>query len=395
MLVGSWLLEDASSQEGWADLPPLPIPRQEVGVAAVDGLVYVLGGIEENRATSVVVERYDVVEQTWKRTADLPRALHHVGAASLGGKIYCVGGLNSNFRGVTSCYRFDPADETVEWRKVASMSTARGSMGVAVGDGKIYAVGGQSGGTSYNVLEVYTPGDDGGQWDVRPPMKVARNHLAAVVADGYFYAIAGRSGRLRDEVERFDPVREVWENRKDIPTARGGIAAAVVGGSIFVFGGEGNSADPFGIFAQVERYDVELDEWSTESPMSVPRHGIGAAVIADRVFIPGGSDVQGFGTTDSHTVYVPDDEILPRFTRGDANADDAVDIADPLSALFWLFLGRQPRCPDAADADDDGEVAIDDVVILLRYLFLKGEPPAAPYPDASTDPSVDLLGCSL
>ena len=36
-----------------------------------------------------------------------------------------------------------------------------------------------------------------------------------------------------------------------------------------------------------------------------PRHGIGAAVVDDRVFIPGGATSQGFGATTIHDVYTP------------------------------------------------------------------------------------------
>jgi hypothetical protein len=69
------------------------LARQEVGVAALDGLVYVIGGITADRRASAAVERFHPSTGRWERVADLPRSLHHVGAASLTGRLYSIGGL--------------------------------------------------------------------------------------------------------------------------------------------------------------------------------------------------------------------------------------------------------------------------------------------------------------
>ena len=37
--------------------------------------------------------------------------------------------------------------------------------------------------------------------------------------------------------------------------------------------------------------------------MPSPRHGIGAAVVGDRIFVPGGATVQGFGASGAHEVF--------------------------------------------------------------------------------------------
>ena len=38
--------------------------------------------------------------------------------------------------------------------------------------------------------------------------------------------------------------------------------------------------------------------------MPTPRHGIGAAVIGDRIYLPGGANVQGLATVATHEAYV-------------------------------------------------------------------------------------------
>lgn len=83
-----------------------------------------------------------------------------------------------------------------------------------------------------------------------------------------------------------------------------------------------------------------------------------------------------------------------QFRRADVNSDGALDIADPISLLGYLFLGgAAPQCIDAADADDSGALDITDAVHSLGFQFLGTAAPASPFPGCGVDPSVDDLGC--
>jgi len=83
------------------------------------------------------------------------------------------------------------------------------------------------------------------------------------------------------------------------------------------------------------------------------------------------------------------------FQRGDSNADNAVDIADAIFILSYLFANvPAPSCEDAADSNDDGEVDISDTIFVLQFLFLGGPVVPLPYTECDIDPTVDELGCS-
>lgn len=288
--------------DNWCDLPPLPIERQEVGVASLDGKVYVVGGIDKNGEASGLVSRFDTTTGEWEELPPLPEGivLHHVGAAAAAGRIYCIGGLNATFQGVDTVFAFLP--ETNLWEEVAGLNRPRGAAGVAVIADQIYVAGGQTGQASVSDFEVYSPLTN--RWEMLAPMPTARNHLAAVGIDGIYYAVGGRAGGLLDQLESYNPGTGDWATLRPMPTARGGIAAATVAGQIFVFGGEGNQANPQGIFSEVESYDPASNEWTSRLDMVHPRHGIGAATVGDRIYIPGGSPVQGLGTTSVHDVFL-------------------------------------------------------------------------------------------
>ncbi len=284
----------------WIELDPLPGgPRQEVGVAALDDRVYVIGGLTDTGATSAVVEVLNGVSGSWlAAAADLPAPRHHVGAASAGGFVYVIGGFRPpGFTPAAEVYRYDPAQDA--WTAVASLPQPNGALAAAELDGRLHAVGGQRG-ASVTDHHVYDPDTD--TWTPLAPLPDARNHLAAVSLDGFLYAVGGRGdGSGADNtaaLDRYDPARDMWETLSPMPTARSGIAAAVIDGRIIVMGGEVNAANPpTAVFVDVEIYDPATDRWTALEPMDLPRHGIGAATVGDLIYVPGGATRAGFAAT--------------------------------------------------------------------------------------------------
>jgi len=133
-------------------------------------------------------------------------------------------------------------------------------------------------------------------WSTLQPLAVARDHLGAATVGGRVHAVTGRDGSaLKAALEVLDATTGAWTRRADIPTARGGIAAAELSGRLVVLGGEGNGFDPAGIFHQTESYDPATDTWRADTPMHTGRHGIGAALVGNRLYVPGGASHEGFG----------------------------------------------------------------------------------------------------
>jgi hypothetical protein len=83
------------------------------------------------------------------------------------------------------------------------------------------------------------------------------------------------------------------------------------------------------------------------------------------------------------------------FIRGDLDGGGAIDLADAIGILGWLFLrAGAPACAAAADANADGAADLGDALSLLFFLFLDGAPPPMPFPDCGSGSAVDEeLGC--
>jgi len=150
----------------WTQGADMPTPRIGLGVAAVDGFIYAVGGSNQTIGvfSSSIVERYDPATNQWSRVADLPEARDYLSAVVLDGKLYAVGGLinptdqfNGSAPSANSVYRYDP--QTDQWTRVADMAVPRWSPAAAALDGQLYVMGGRSAREtpSLNGTEEYTP----------------------------------------------------------------------------------------------------------------------------------------------------------------------------------------------------------------------------------------------
>lgn len=312
-LIGSALISATGfqSQGGqWVTLTPMNEARQEVAVAALNGKIYVIGGIRRNASTADTVEAYDPVTNTWQFVAPLPMPVHHTAAASVNGKLYVIGGLSGlQFSPTPGTFEYDPEENV--WRPKQPLPRSRGALAVAVIAGKIYAAGGSPASRERD-FAVYDPVSN--NWTMLPNMPTPRNHLAAGAIGKKFYAVGGRTGGnlTLNVVEIFDTETNTWTTGPSLPTGRSGIAAAVVNNVLYVFGGEGNASHPNGVFEQNEAFFPDEGVWRSRPPMPTPRHGIGAAAINNIIYIPGGGPVQGFGVTDVNEAFVSDEGGQPQ-----------------------------------------------------------------------------------
>ena len=152
-------------------------------------------------------------------------------------------------------------------------------------------------------------------WTSLPDMPTPRAGLAAVVADRAIYAIGGRDqpggpcsqgpGGQLATVERFDLTTETWSTVASLPRARSELAAAALGGKIYVFGGCRVTSRGTRFLDRVDVYDPSTDTWSA-APVNLPTARAAmysVAVRAGMVHVIGGW--AGEGPLGVHEVYSP------------------------------------------------------------------------------------------
>jgi N-acetylneuraminic acid mutarotase/glucose/arabinose dehydrogenase len=358
----------------WQILAPVPTPTQEVGVTACGGKVYVMGGLTAPNADTNNVWVYDPVAATWSAAAPYPGVgVDHPGAACVNGIVYLLGGLQNGSASapVATVYGYNPATNT--WSQKASMPRARGAMGVAVSGGRIYAAGGAAG-SAANDLASYDPATD--TWRSLAPMPTARDHLVMEAVGGRLYAIGGRTITMSSVLavnEQYDPATDAWSSRAPMPVARGGMASAHLNDHIQVWGGEGPSGTPTGTYPQGTDYDPVTDTWNQIADELTPRHGTGGATIGDTVYIPAGGPQAGgsvtavnesfsfISSTIPTTCIPPGSDPETTDSDGDhyTDQDETDNGTNPCSAASVPPDNDHDFVSDRNDPDDDNDGVLD------------------------------------
>ena len=93
---------------------PLLTPRFDVGVAGLDGKIYVLGGGAPGVTASQLNQEYDPATDRWHERAPIPQGVTHAGVAGYNGKIYVIGGFTASVHAVAvdKVFEYDLAADT-------------------------------------------------------------------------------------------------------------------------------------------------------------------------------------------------------------------------------------------------------------------------------------------
>jgi hypothetical protein len=127
-------------------------------------------------------------------------------------------------------------------------------------------------------------------------MITARSRFALVVAGGKLFAIGGDTGGgITGSVERYDPQVDQWTLlTTSKPTRVSNIGAAVIGERLYVPGGWTALEKPTAV---VEVYDWTNEVWSQVAPLPRPLSAYALAVYKGQIYLFGGKDEHGYVNT--------------------------------------------------------------------------------------------------
>lgn len=295
------------------------MPISEVGVAQVEGKVYVVGGtVERGDATSSNM-MYDPVSDRWEMRADLPQALHHVGLTELGGMLYAIGGLRGNVHVGPQPTAFVYNPRTDRWKELPPLPSPRGSLAVAAVGGAIHVLGGRNSVrtekiappgapemlvgigtvTTHDVYDVETE-----MWSRAKPLPgPPRDHMGVAVMETKIHVFGGRINDYSNMLDRHDvyDIREKgWTKAAPLPAPRSAGAFTLLDGLIVYAGGECKpGGQPFtaNAFEDVTAYDPKTDSWVALASLPEGRHAFGAATVAGVAYFAGGALLCGGGAS--------------------------------------------------------------------------------------------------
>ena len=253
--VGGYIAGDTGSLEypvqvydpvenTWMLKAPIPTPRSSLGAASVNGKIYAIGGFKpglpEGEGFADEVEEYDPQTNTWRNRTPMPTKRYSVGVAELNGKIYVAGGHSLN-EYLAKLEMYDPATDI--WIILPPMMTPRSEFALVASNGKLYAIGGHYYGSQgqpdqwLNTVESYDP--ISGIWSTKASLPIGLGMHGAVALDnGHIHVFGGRNTAILNTVMKYDPEANSWSTAGTMPNSRYnfGIAKAA-GANIYLVGG--------------------------------------------------------------------------------------------------------------------------------------------------------------
>lgn len=324
-------------QGWWDDDSPAHLagPRDMVCSGVVDGVMYVFGGHNHNepgRPPNNRVEVYDPAENTWSLCADMPTGRGMAACAAVDGIVYVIGG---NDREWNRWLRYNEAynPQTNTWQPnlapIPTWGPPRGLLSATTVNGKIYCIGGDNSYENPSFLDnvdMYDPQTDG--WVQLPPIPYGgRGEHAAVELDGEIYLIGGLHSiggghEVVAHVDVYNPATGQWRQVEPMLTPRWLLSAVVLNGRIYAIGGIPGDSQPAS--AIVEEYDPVLNCWRVVTRLPVGLAWGTASVLGRYIYWAGGeTGYQEGPPTDEVIVGYPTPPVI-----GDINGDGVVNFAD-------------------------------------------------------------------
>ena len=256
-------------------LPAMPVARYRHDACALGDTIYYFGGrtLPNSYFVDFIIDQVDAFNTTSRSWTTLPPAANYPAGlgsdnscAVVGNVVYLSGGYNADYTvSYSATYAFaPPAVSGGAWwtLRAGAMLAGRGDFAsVAVG-GFIHAYGGFVASTTNTNWtcqplvshEVYDPVAD--VWGLAAPLPVGLAEKDdGIVLDGVIYSIGGQRTSVTGDCNDLDIVAlpyvfafdtattTGWTNVSSLPDGRLRFASAVVGSTIFVFGGQGALVD--------------------------------------------------------------------------------------------------------------------------------------------------------
>jgi N-acetylneuraminic acid mutarotase len=237
--------------DNWTAKTPMPTARYGFGIAVCQDKIYVIGG--ENRTYGYVNylstnEVYDPLTDTWETKKPMPTSRYELEANAVNGRIYLIGGITDNYRSIHTAVNevYDPTTDSWTTKQQAPFAVARYAS--AVVENKIYIMGGglgfneRSRNETLNQIsnQIYNAEKD--TWSLGASLPTYTYYAAAgatagVMAPKRIYVVGGGFTETTNAVRVYDPAWDNWTFGTPMSTNRTSLAIGVVDDVIYAMGG--------------------------------------------------------------------------------------------------------------------------------------------------------------
>ncbi|MCF7809443.1 T9SS type A sorting domain-containing protein [bacterium] len=273
----------AFCEYSWHEAPSMNQARSDFMAAAVNGNIYVFGGIGSDRRDILSsTEVFSSENNQWRTLSEMPTPLFRASAVSVNENIYIIGGYTNNNNFNAGVFLYNTTRDT--FITVARMPEPYrfSHSAVLVGD-RILVMGGiTENDARLNTGMWFSPRTQ--RWEDGPQLRTPAVNFGMVEKDGDVYLAGGVFYVPLDRLEILSGDR--WTAGASMPIGRNGLGLAFLGDTLYAAGGRTNSRPD--ITTRVDHYLPQRDAWFGTSDMQNPRVDFQLVSVNRRLYAIGG-----------------------------------------------------------------------------------------------------------
>jgi hypothetical protein len=299
--------------------------RSDFMAAAVDGNIYVFGGIGSNRRDILSsTEVFSPENNQWRTLSELPTPLFRASAVNVNRNIYIIGGFTNDNSFNDRVFLYNTERDT--FITVARMPEPfRFSHSAVLVEDRILVMGGITvDDAMLNTGMWFSPRTQ--RWIEAPQLRTPAVNFGMVEKDGLVYLIGGV---FYVPLDRHEILRgERWTPGASMPIGRNGFGLAFLGDTLYAAGGRTNSRPE--MTTRVDHYLPQRDTWFRTTDMIDPRIDFQLIPLNDKLYALGGhipGDMRGYASASVEVYY---------------NTNGIEDSDPPLSSVIMLNAFPNP-----------------------------------------------------
>lgn len=217
----------------WVEITPSNLPRSRPALAYVsdNNKFYLVGGETTGGDRNVPIEEYDPATSSWTNKSFLNVGVSNIGVAVVDGMIYIPGGWDGSVAR-TELQVYDPVNDVVSLETALPAGNFAHAV-VAFGT-NIHVMGSDSTGAAGTTHLIYDTITD--TWSSGAATPFATNYPGATTDGTFIYLVGGTNTDLAF-VEQYDPGLDSWSTFTSLNVGRGGVGAFYDGESLHAVGG--------------------------------------------------------------------------------------------------------------------------------------------------------------
>ncbi|BAX82077.1 family 16 glycoside hydrolase [Labilibaculum antarcticum] len=335
--------------------------RHENSFIEYNDKFYLLGGRGVNP-----VNIFDPKTNTWETKGKSPMEINHFQAVVYGDVFYLVGAMEGQYpieKPLENIWLYYPKTDKWEKGPLIPENRRRGGAGAVVYKDKIYMACGIDYGHTSGTNNLFDSYDlKTGEWKVLTKAPHIRDHFPGITVGDKLYCVGGRNSSVHfpnrfgaffeatvPYVDVYDFKKEEWytlEEELPFPSAAGGIVA--MDNKLIYMGGEGVYKHAY---YQTQSLDLETEKWEQLSPMVIGRHGSGAVLYDNKIYVAAGSYKQGGSNMNSIEVFSANHKWKSLFNGQNLDGWDVKCVEADKTKGYWAVDNGTILCNTKGSSD--------------------------------------------